>query len=391
MTHSRAQDACEQNRNKRVHPFFNQKQRSLRWISALPTVLVAHSAADQEPLARSKVAAFDLDSTLIKTRTGRVFAKDSTDWQWWHTSIPEKLEQLYNDGFRIVILSNQNGLQNCQRIKEFKSKVEAVFGQLKVPVWLMAAMQKDRYRKPMPGMWEWLEKEANEGMPIAHEESFFVGDAAANVNLKFLTPEEFFLQEKPAPFSWGPFVPSEYPDTSVPLFAPTSTPLVPLNKSVEIIVFVGNPACGKSTFAKKYLIPKGYVHVNQDTLRTKEKCVAACQAAIKENKPVVIDADNTNPDVATRAMYIDIAKKAKVPIRCFVFTASEHLAKHNNYYRGLKDKDADRDVLSDIVFRSFKSRLQEPKLSEGFEEIKQINFVFEGSDEDKVNWLRWWI
>jgi len=30
-----------------------------------------------------------------------------------------------------------------------------------------------------------------------------------------------------------------------------------------MIIFVGYPGSGKSHFAKKYLLPKGYVHINQ--------------------------------------------------------------------------------------------------------------------------------
>jgi len=48
-----------------------------------------------------------------------------------------------------------------------------------------------------------------------------------------------------------------------PLFSPTNTPLIPDDNSPEVIVFVGFPASGKSTFAHKYLVPKGYVYVNQ--------------------------------------------------------------------------------------------------------------------------------
>lgn len=43
--------------------------------------------------------------------------------------------------------------------------------------------------------------------------------------------------------------------------------------------------------------------------------------------------DNTNPDVATRAPYINLAKKYNVPVRCFLFQANKDLALHNNYFR----------------------------------------------------------
>lgn len=41
----------------------------------------------------------------------------------------------------------------------------------------------------------------------------------------------------------------------------------------ELVVMVGVPASGKSTFSKQYFQPNGYVSVNRDTLGTVEKCL----------------------------------------------------------------------------------------------------------------------
>jgi predicted kinase len=34
-------------------------------------------------------------------------------------------------------------------------------------------------------------------------------------------------------------------------------------KRQELVVFVGLPASGKSTFAERYFVPEGYVRINQ--------------------------------------------------------------------------------------------------------------------------------
>ena len=44
-------------------------------------------------------------------------------------------------------------------------------------------------------------------------------------------------------------------------------------KEQELIIMVGPPASGKSTFAKNFLIPFNYIHVNRDTLQTQDKCL----------------------------------------------------------------------------------------------------------------------
>ena len=173
--------------------------------------------------------------------------------------------------------------------------------------------------------------------------------------------------------------------TTVPLHTP-DTPLT--TDSQEIVVCVGYPASGKSSFVKKHLVEKGYVYVNQDTLKTRDNCVKACKTALASGSSVVID--NTNPEASTRALYLRLGKDANVPVRCFYFGDDEHLAQHNNYYRALF-KNGKSEPLSILAYRSFKSKFQEPKLMEGFTEVKRINFKFEGEAEDLKKWSQWWV
>ncbi|KAI9021725.1 polynucleotide kinase 3 phosphatase-domain-containing protein [Phycomyces nitens] len=398
------ESAAKHKEPQRIHPFFAEKpkepmKRPIRWISSVDSVLFGKSLGNEQ--GRSKIAAFDLDSTLITTKSGRVHAKDENDWQWWHSSVQSKIENLHQEGYKIVIFSNQNGLNTDTRINGFKSKAAAILSQLSIPVWIFAALHKDGYRKPCTGMWDLLEKEANDDVQIDRSNSLFIGDAAgrqdgwkpkvkkdhscadrkfaANIGIEFKTPEEFFLNEPKAPFTWGPFDPHII-DKDATLSIPK------LGSEPHVVVFVGYPASGKSKFANKYLVPKGYIHVNQDTLKTRKKCIEAVKKALDERKSVVID--NTNPEASTRALYIRLAKDSGVPIHCFYFTADEHLSRHNNYYRALNPPH-DREVLSDIVFRTFKAKLQEPNESEGFDTIHKIPFVFEGSDLE--GWQKWWI
>lgn len=91
----------------------------------------------------------------------------------------------------------------------------------------------------------------------------------------------------------------------------------------------------------------------------------------------------------TRAEFLKLAKKHDLPVRCFYFVADTDLCRHNNYYRHITQ--GDRDLLSEIVFRTFKSRFQEPTMDEGYQEIKKINFVFDGDDTDLAAWRKWYL
>jgi hypothetical protein len=45
--------------------------------------------------------------------------------------------------------------------------------------------------------------------------------------------------------------------------------------------------------------------------------------------------DNTNADPETRAVWVTLAQKLNVPIRCVLFTASSKLCEHNDTFRAL--------------------------------------------------------
>ncbi|KAF5014794.1 hypothetical protein F66182_14098 [Fusarium sp. NRRL 66182] len=89
-------------------------------------------------------------------------------------------------------------------------------------------------------------------------------DFAANVSIKFHTPEEFFLDASPEQVI-RQFDPKAYidVDTDAPVVS-TFSKLHPL----ELVIFCGSPGAGKSTFYWKYLKPLGYERVNQDLLKT---------------------------------------------------------------------------------------------------------------------------
>ncbi|XP_010502295.1 PREDICTED: polynucleotide 3'-phosphatase ZDP isoform X2 [Camelina sativa] len=163
-----------------------------------------------------KIAAFDFDGCLAKTS---VKITGAHAWSLMYPSIPEKLQSLYNQGYKLVIFTNESNIDRWKNKRQ--AAVDSKIGRLnsfikrvEVPIQVFIACgfsssagKDDRYRKPKAGMWQLMKKHFNSGIAIDMDKSFYVGDAAgrkmdhsdadikfAQANgLKFYTPEEYFI------------------------------------------------------------------------------------------------------------------------------------------------------------------------------------------------------
>ncbi|KAM0792924.1 hypothetical protein ACM66B_002683 [Microbotryomycetes sp. NB124-2] len=181
---------------------------AFRWITLTshPTVLYGRNFAPSELRAPVKLAAFDLDGTLIRTKTGNTFPRNEYDWQLWSDRVKPKLQHLHDEGYSIAIISNQN--YKGKHRDWFRAKVIDISARLEVPLRAVAALEKDHFRKPNIGMWDLVKDKMlyETGVEVDVKNSFFVGDAAGrvgdhsradidmacNVGLTFHTPEQFF-------------------------------------------------------------------------------------------------------------------------------------------------------------------------------------------------------
>ncbi|KAI3323939.1 DNA kinase/phosphatase Pnk1 [Xylariaceae sp. AK1471] len=391
---------------------------------------------EEDRRKRRKIAAFDFDSTLIVTSSGKKFGNDPGDWKWWDTSVPTRLKKLYKEeGYRVVIISNQAGLtlhldpkskgpKNAGKAKvsNFKQKCSAVLTQLNLPTSIYAATERDHYRKPRTGMWKELCDDY--GIPeneVDLENSIFVGDAggrtarlkdsvsgaaatakdfscsdrnfAHNVGITYTTPEEFFLGEPPREFARD-FDLATYPypnsDNKEDVKEGQEVLFEKTNKQ-DIVLFCGPPGAGKSTFYWKHLKPLGYERVNQDTLKSRAKCFKAAAEFLDDGNSIVID--NTNPDADGRKEWIELAQKHDVPIRCVWFKIPKALCEHNDAVRSLNKSlnPEARLALPPLAFTGYFSRLREPMVKEGFQHVLPIEFKFRGTKEDYAIWGQYWM
>lgn len=96
--------------------------------------------------------------------------------------------------------------------------------------------------------------------------------------------------------------------------------------------------------------------------------------------------DNTNANRETRAHWLNLATKYRIPIRCIYFTANDKLCQHNDTVRALNaaafNEDLgktlnpeNRTILPSIAFSDFRRRFEEPNVEEGFQDIVKVDFV----------------
>lgn len=203
-----------------------------------------------------------------------------------------------------------------------------------------------------------------------------------------MTPEEYFLREAPRPYlrSFEPNAflnDSDHNDTSVPFTKKSER---------ELVVLCGSPGAGKSTYYWTVLQGLGYERVNQDTLKTRDKCVKVATELLAEGKSVAVD--NTNADAEVRAIWINLARPFAVPARCVWFEADAKLCDHNNAVRALNGSlmnPESRVMLPQMAFASFAKRFKQPVVEEGFEDITVVKFRFKGTAEERAIWSRYWV
>ena len=300
----------------------------------------------------NKMAAFDLDGTIIKTKSGRRFPKDKDDWQLINDSIKIKLSSLIDDGYAIIIFTNQKNLEKRLGVEAFREKCKNIQTQLEIPMIFYVALINNYMRKPFPGMFQVY----NKNHKISLKDSFYVGDAwsktecfsdsdlcfAKNCNLSFYKAKEFFSSN-----------PKIYDHIYIDLFPKVDFGLNGLNEFVkdkQYLFIISPPASGKSTFCKKYL--GEYIRLSKDDYRTPSKY----RKAINKNLGDKIVFDNTNANRDKILSYLKDSDKIGYIIR----NISKEQSFYLNKYRHFITKGGAK-LLPDVAIHTYYKRVIYPE------------------------------
>ena len=94
------------------------------------------------------VAGFDMDNTIIKTKSGKRFPINKNDWTWLFDNVPNILKNI-SKTHTIIIFTNQNGLAKGKtNLEDLKFKFNSIQKSLNINMIFVVADEDDGFRKP---------------------------------------------------------------------------------------------------------------------------------------------------------------------------------------------------------------------------------------------------
>ena len=135
---------------------------------------------------------------------------------------------------------------------------------------------------------------------------------------------------------------------------------------MQLILFTGVQASGKSTFYQQYFYHT-HLRINLDMLKTRHREKILFEAAIASKTKIVID--NTNMSKADRARYIQLAKTAGFEIISYYFETDLDSTLQRNAQREGKANIDEKGVKATFY------RLEVPNCSEGFDTLFKVNMI----------------
>lgn len=317
----------------------------------------------------TKMALFSFENTLVKS--------SSSKYEIMFNNVTSKLKNLAKNNYVIGLLITLDSEYILSTVSKFINK-------LNIPIVSLVSIDDDINRKPNTGILRFLDYIGF--INISYDKLFYVGNEggrkndissndrkfAFNLNIKYYTPEEYFINYP---------IDNNYilDDLGISQFKDVFFKIKPKYKFLlahnEIIITIGFPTTGKSTFINKFISPlqkyKILDHYSNNL----------CEKYVKNGYSVVID--DTNITVKERKKYISIAHKYGFIIRGFYFNIGIDLAKHLNNF-SMKKSNNFLKKNPDSIYKVMEQKFVFPMVEEGFSDIVNINFCpeFYNNDEE---------
>lgn len=129
----------------------------------------------------------------------------------------------------------------------------------------------------------------------------------------------------------------------------------------EVIVMVGYPGSGKSTYAESLVEKSNYYRVDGDTYKTPQAMVLD---ALKHANDRSIIFDSTGGTKQRRQNFVEFAKSHTLPIRAVWVTTPIETALIRNSQRPVP--------VPPIALYSYRKHFEEPTLEEGFTSVERV-------------------
>ncbi len=133
---------------------------------------------------------------------------------------------------------------------------------------------------------------------------------------------------------------------------------------MEMIIFIGIPASGKSSFYKD-LFFNSHIRISMDLLNTRYKEGKLLQYCFETQSKIVID--NTNVNKESRKKYIEFAQRSKYKVIGYYFDSTIQDCMERNKNR--------KDSINEIGIKSKYKELEKPLYEEGFDKIFSVKII----------------
>ena len=289
---------------------------------------------------RPVVAAFDIDWTMTFSEN-LLFPKGPSDIHIM-AHRKETVTKLFKAGYIIAFFTNQNAPRGTGLEKRL-TRIAEFISTLRIPCYVYVATDKNKSGwKGSAGaaMWQMLNDELG-SQPAAG--SFYVGDAWGR-------PEDFSDSDRL--FAEAAGIRGYTPEEVFPY-----TVVTPARGDKQMVVFVGAPGSGKSSYYKRHFGPASgfsFAHIEKET---NPKMMRAVRDAIKADDNMVIDA--TNPVRADREVYYDMARQAGYNVTVLYFVRDGY------GWNKLRVKGKVPDMVYHIYFKKLETPLGDSVAASG--------------------------